>query len=570
MDDIELALSAGQEIGRLYKSGKDFSEHAPALALSFLRGFAAVYCDVVSAGRTATGVTLAEKIRFLHQQDAITSPAHRNLRVLLLNGNKAAHPEHFEYIKLDFRELVTEALHAARKLVEDLHWLKNQVVPAYTIAPTQSGAPREMCVKAMLDQDLESMYLAGIYFLERAECEPITCFLEAGYPLTAKADIEQSMFWLKQAAERNHPGASYHYGYHLATNSFQEADRLKGERYIARAAEAEHTDALVYVGDASLHGTALFDKDEAYARKMFEDAARLGHPRAWAQLGAMESLGIGGETDTISALRYTIDAANAGIALAQFNLFVFYINSKIREERTIAIASLRDAAEQDLPIAVYSLAVYIQAGWVEGRCKSESEAEFIRALVFPEYRARSALSAAKMIEARSNELSDLTIAAKYLQMCYEITVTDDPHELKGECLSACRRVVQRMRNLANQHNPDGSPSLDDIFALTLFDKNCVPFADSNERTKQILSRIKTSNDPHSVRSNTEMLLREAGLDAKSKLRNLGDPRKSVNPRLLDIELDRPTSGLVRRSYRVGRNEFCPCGSGEKFKRCHGK
>ena len=29
-------------------------------------------------------------------------------------------------------------------------------------------------------------------------------------------------------------------------------------------------------------------------------------------------------------------------------------------------------------------------------------------------------------------------------------------------------------------------------------------------------------------------------------------------------------GIRRSSAKVGRNEPCPCGSGKKFKQCHGK
>jgi preprotein translocase subunit SecA len=32
----------------------------------------------------------------------------------------------------------------------------------------------------------------------------------------------------------------------------------------------------------------------------------------------------------------------------------------------------------------------------------------------------------------------------------------------------------------------------------------------------------------------------------------------------------PHEPFVRESKKVGRNEPCPCGSGKKFKQCHGK
>ena len=32
----------------------------------------------------------------------------------------------------------------------------------------------------------------------------------------------------------------------------------------------------------------------------------------------------------------------------------------------------------------------------------------------------------------------------------------------------------------------------------------------------------------------------------------------------------PQAPFVRDTRKVGRNEPCPCGSGKKFKQCHGK
>ncbi|RPJ69548.1 MAG: hypothetical protein EHM20_16315, partial [Alphaproteobacteria bacterium] len=32
----------------------------------------------------------------------------------------------------------------------------------------------------------------------------------------------------------------------------------------------------------------------------------------------------------------------------------------------------------------------------------------------------------------------------------------------------------------------------------------------------------------------------------------------------------PLKPIVRETPKVGRNEPCPCGSGLKFKKCHGK
>lgn len=40
----------------------------------------------------------------------------------------------------------------------------------------------------------------------------------------------------------------------------------------------------------------------------------------------------------------------------------------------------------------------------------------------------------------------------------------------------------------------------------------------------------------------------------------------MNDRLGELEENGHT--LTRRTYKIGRNDPCPCGSGKKFKRCH--
>ena len=34
--------------------------------------------------------------------------------------------------------------------------------------------------------------------------------------------------------------------------------------------------------------------------------------------------------------------------------------------------------------------------------------------------------------------------------------------------------------------------------------------------------------------------------------------------------DKPLAPFVRRGEKIGRNDACPCGSGKKYKHCHGK
>lgn len=156
MDDIELAFGAHPEIGRLYSDGKSFSVETPILSLSFFRGLAAAYCNVLD--RDLKGASLSEKIQQLDSQGMLKSNVRKLLRILQVNGNKAAHPEGFDFVTLDFSMLATESLDAARALIEQLYLIRDGAIPEYVPAPVQSGALKEMCVQAMLYHDVESMY----------------------------------------------------------------------------------------------------------------------------------------------------------------------------------------------------------------------------------------------------------------------------------------------------------------------------------------------------------------------------------------------------------------------------
>jgi preprotein translocase subunit SecA len=38
----------------------------------------------------------------------------------------------------------------------------------------------------------------------------------------------------------------------------------------------------------------------------------------------------------------------------------------------------------------------------------------------------------------------------------------------------------------------------------------------------------------------------------------------------DEPVDQSAATVKREADKVGRNDSCPCGSGKKYKRCHGK
>ena len=47
-------------------------------------------------------------------------------------------------------------------------------------------------------------------------------------------------------------------------------------------------------------------------------------------------------------------------------------------------------------------------------------------------------------------------------------------------------------------------------------------------------------------------------------------RKEVVKKKITNESEEPAKKAPKRVSKIGRNEPCPCGSGKKYKQCHGK
>jgi uncharacterized protein len=63
----------------------------------------------------------------------------------------------------------------------------------------------------------------------------------------------------------------------------------------------------------------------------------------------------------------------------------------------------------------------------------------------------------------------------------------------------------------------------------------------------------------------------AHIDREHPLADLDHAIESVVDAVMDIaDITRPREPVVRAQPKVGRNDACPCGSGRKFKQCHGR
>ncbi len=61
------------------------------------------------------------------------------------------------------------------------------------------------------------------------------------------------------------------------------------------------------------------------------------------------------------------------------------------------------------------------------------------------------------------------------------------------------------------------------------------------------------------------------LDREDRIDDVDDALDRLVDAVLDIvEITRPRTPVVRAQPKVGRNDPCPCGSGRKYKQCHGR
>lgn len=555
MNDVEFAFSASERIGRLYRDGKRFSSETPIQALSSLRGLASAFCDLLD--RDLEGQSTDTKIRSLHARGMLTPAARNHLRTLQRNGNRACHPESYDFETHDFPAMAQETLIAARGLIEQFFHLSHQDVPKYEVAILESDGLRDMCYSAMIEATPEAMHQAGIYFKEKADQLAVKDWFqkEDGYGMASRAHIEQAMFWFKQGAHDRHPDCMYQYGLYLANHQGDNQERrAEGERLIAHATSMDHADALVYVAHGHLTGRGIFDEDLPYAREFYEQAARQDHPEALSQLGIIHAKGIGCDIDPIAAAQYIQRAAEAGYPTAQYNLFVLYqAGAGVERDTDTAVKWLTDAANQAYPDALFQLGILTQQGRIEGQGISQAFRLYERCLAFPAFQSRAAMVAAELTLTTDDSVTGWVRAAHYLLTVYEaIDREGDCHHLRDTCLAYSEKVLGTLRRHISRFGPDPRLQLSDLLVCLQFDERGVPTPGKHLAELSALLERAAFHDATAVNT----LLHLAGIEP------LKHPHNA-------LAATRHQPMIAQGTTRPGRNDPCSCGSGQKYKKCCG-
>ena len=110
-------------------------------------------------------------------------------------------------------------------------------------------------------------------------------------------------------------------------------------------------------------------------------------------------------------------------------------------------------------------------------------------------------------------------------------------------------------------------------ALTSFPEVLDRFEKDEEGAGSLLGILRhLPADPEDASASSDTLKWEKeALDREAPLADLDDAIDNLVACVLEVaEFTRPRLPVARTSPKVGRNDPCPCGSGRKFKQCHGR
>lgn len=112
-----------------------------------------------------------------------------------------------------------------------------------------------------------------------------------------------------------------------------------------------------------------------------------------------------------------------------------------------------------------------------------------------------------------------------------------------------------------------------VNALNAFPSLREQFGDDADVSSALVGILRHVPDDPDDEGGGAQGLRElkAGADAEVPLESLDDAIDDLLDCVLDIaDITRPRRPLERAAPKLGRNDPCPCGSGRKFKLCHGR
>lgn len=189
--------------------------------------------------------------------------------------------------------------------------------------------------------------LAGIYFMQD----------------TKYFDLKAAQRYIGKAADNGHPDAMHQLGlmYCYGSNGFRR-DTDKGVKYLLGACGKDVVQAMVDYANMRFDGQVL-PRDMDEAAKWFSAAADRGDGIAQYATGVMYANGYHYKPDDETAFRYFTDAAEGGEPNAQYALGCFYYEGRgTEQDDRQAWSWFQESAEQGHPSAKCFVAMFKVAG----------------------------------------------------------------------------------------------------------------------------------------------------------------------------------------------------------------
>lgn len=478
---------------------------------------------------------------------------------LRLAGNRGAHPENFNHDASDWARM---ALESQAHAISVLRFTHTQIYPEQTLpeqieSVTGGDGLKTLSYKATIEEDPDAQFLIAQHFWDKAEVMVRKEHIDwREQNIDMPETQRKACYWYELASKQDHAQSKYVFGRLLIGGMRGNEYVSMGVHEVFGAAKLGNADANVHVGKIYYRGLYDQPQDFVEARKHFELAAIEDHPVALMMLGVMLMQGEGGPIHPQAAFEYTRRSAEAGYPVGQYNLFVHYWEYAERNEEE-ALLWLEKSANQGFPAALNALAHLVIEGKVPGKTLKDAkdflEISMTSALGEPRDRNEAMYRSAELIANHFADFPDLTAAAERLQRCYE--AEKGKGKLAIACVELSPKVLGRIKELIKAKKG----SVEDIAAAVMWSR--VLF-DQNGKL-----RLERSVGLEKIREDSE-----AAAQAKKQLSpELYQARmaSTLYPELVDRDGQRPLRAVPAAVEKIGRNELCRCGSGKKYKKCHG-
>jgi preprotein translocase subunit SecA len=92
---------------------------------------------------------------------------------------------------------------------------------------------------------------------------------------------------------------------------------------------------------------------------------------------------------------------------------------------------------------------------------------------------------------------------------------------------------------------------------------------NNERLQMCTGLVRSASNLETFENMLALLSRTARAVGPAEAPTLAPAAAEVAAPVVEQEIQLPKITVRREAPKVGRNDPCPCGSGKKFKNCHG-